>query len=184
MPDEQLHERGQKPADRLTFPQPAGYHLAQINLARAVDDLDKPAMAEFMAALDKVNAIAAKSPGYVWRLTDPVLHEEAKTLLGDPRETYTLSVWDSADALEFFAWNTVHRRFRTTGINGSCRRPGLSGDVVIPQGTTPDFANALARLEHFRAHGPRHAHSLVQPGGRRAWHRLAHCRCRPILKQA
>ena len=60
-------------------------------------------MAEFMAALDKVNAIAAKSPGYVWRLDDTVAHEQAKTLLGDPRETYTLSVWDSADALEFFA---------------------------------------------------------------------------------
>ena len=87
MPDEQSHQQ----ASRLTFPQPAGYHLAQINLARAVDDLDKPAMAEFMAALDKVNAIAAKSPGYVWRLVDPVAHEAAKALLGDPRETYTLS---------------------------------------------------------------------------------------------
>ena len=61
-------------------------------------------MAEFMAALDRVNAIAAKSPGYVWRLNDPGLDTAARALLNDPRETYTLSVWESADALEFFAW--------------------------------------------------------------------------------
>ena len=47
------------------FPQPAGHYLAQVNLARAVDDLDQPAMAEFIAALNKVNGIAERSPGFV-----------------------------------------------------------------------------------------------------------------------
>ena len=52
---------------RQVFPQQAGRHLAQVNLARAVDDLDQPAMAEFIAALKKVNGIAERSPGFVWR---------------------------------------------------------------------------------------------------------------------
>ena len=171
MPDEQSHHQAHQQASRLTFPQPAGHHLAQINLARAVDDLDKPAMAEFMAALDKVNAIAAKSPGYVWRLVDPVAHEAAKALLGDPRETYTLSVWDSADALEFFVWNTVHRRFMNNRHKWFV--PPTAPFLAmwwIPQGTTPDFADALARLNHLRAHGPsERAFGWASLAGTRAW---------------
>ena len=113
MPDGQSKTQQPKTPrpQRQIFPQPAGYHLAQVNLARAVDDLDRPAMAEFMAALDKVNGIASRSPGFVWRQDDPVADARAKEILGDPRETYTLSVWETADALEFFAWKTVHRRF-------------------------------------------------------------------------
>ena len=147
MPDDQ--------AARRIFPQPEGHHLAQLNLARAVDDLDRPAMAEFMAALDRVNAIAAKSPGYVWRLNDPGLDAAARALLNDPRETYTLSVWESAAALEFFAWNTVHRRFMNNRHKWfvTPTAPFLA-IWWIPAGTTPDFADALARLEHLRAHGP------------------------------
>ncbi|MEC8673858.1 MAG: DUF3291 domain-containing protein [Pseudomonadota bacterium] len=163
MPDDQ--------AARRIFPQPEGHHLAQLNLARAVDDLDRPAMAEFMAALDRVNAIAAKSPGYVWRLNDPGLDAAARALLNDPRETYTLSVWESAAALEFFAWNTVHRRFMNNRHKWfvTPTAPFLA-IWWIPAGTTPDFADALARLEHLRAHGPsERAFGWKNLEGTRAW---------------
>ena len=167
MPDEQAHQQ----ARRLTFPQPAGHHLAQINLARAVDDLDQPAMAEFVTALAKVNAIAAKSPGYVWRLNDPALDAEARALLDDPRETYTLSVWDSADALEFFAWNTVHRRFMNNRHKWFV--PPTAPFLAmwwIPVGRTPDFADALARLDHLRRHGPsERGFGWANLAGTRAW---------------
>ena len=42
------------------FAQPDGHHLAQLNLAAAVADLDDPVMAGFMNALAGVNAIAEK----------------------------------------------------------------------------------------------------------------------------
>ena len=159
-------------AGRTVFPQPAGHHLAQINLARAVDDLDQPAMAAFMEALAKVNGIAAKSPGYVWRLNDPDLDAQAKALLDDPRETYTLSVWDSADALEFFAWNTVHRRFMNNRHTWFVP-PTMPFLAMwwIPAGTVPDFADALARLQHLREHGPcERAFGWTNLAGTRAWH--------------
>ena len=145
-------------AGRTVFPQPAGHHLAQINLARAVDDLDQPAMAAFMEALARVNAIAAKSPGYVWRLNDPDLDAQAKALLDDPRETYTLSVWDSADALEFFAWNTVHRRFMKNR-HGWFLPPATPFLVMwwIEIGTIPTIEDALARLARLREEGPSEA---------------------------
>ena len=46
----------------------------------------------------------------------------------------------------------------------------VSGDVVDPQGTTPDFADALARLDHLRAHGPsERAFGWASLAGTRAW---------------
>ena len=173
MPDEQTHQnaQGHPPVTGLTFPQPDGHHLAQINLARAVDNLDQPAMAEFMAALDGVNAIAAKTPGFVWRLDDPALDAQAKALLDDPRETYTLSVWDSADALEFFAWNAVHRRFMNNRHKWFVP-PELPFLAMwwLPAGTTPDFADALARLNHLREFGASaRAFGWTNLAGTRAW---------------
>ncbi|MFM2409488.1 MAG: hypothetical protein RL481_316, partial [Pseudomonadota bacterium] len=45
-----------------------GYHIAQINVGRFIYDRDDPANADFMNALDPVNAQADTAPGFVWRL--------------------------------------------------------------------------------------------------------------------
>ncbi len=44
------------------------HHLAQINIARMLAPIDDPLMAEFVAQLPNINALAEKSPGFVWRL--------------------------------------------------------------------------------------------------------------------
>jgi len=44
------------------------YELAQVNIARLVAPLDAPRLADFVAALDPVNAEADAAPGFVWRL--------------------------------------------------------------------------------------------------------------------
>src|ERR1700704_5183069 len=44
------------------------FHIAQLNIGRARGAVDGPVMAEFMALLDPVNAVADASPGFVWRL--------------------------------------------------------------------------------------------------------------------
>lgn len=46
----------------------SGYHLAQINIGRFIKPQDDSANADFMNALDAVNAIADASPGFIWRL--------------------------------------------------------------------------------------------------------------------
>ncbi len=45
------------------------FHLAQYNVGRIRSPLDHPDVAEFIAALDPINALAEASPGFVWRLT-------------------------------------------------------------------------------------------------------------------
>ena len=142
-------------SQRQVFPQPAGHNLAQVNLACAVDALDQPAMAEFMAALNKVNGIAERSPGFVWRRDDPLADARSKDILADPRQTYILSVWETAEALEFFAWNTVHRRFMNSRHKWFVP-PDRAFLAVwwMPAGTSPDFAEAMERLEYLGEHGP------------------------------
>src|ERR1700749_1062048 len=43
------------------------YLLAQVNIARMREPLDSPLLAEFVAALDPVNAAADATPGFIWR---------------------------------------------------------------------------------------------------------------------
>ena len=45
-------------------------HLAELNIARLKYDLDDPRVADFVNNLDRVNAVAERSEGFVWRLKD------------------------------------------------------------------------------------------------------------------
>ena len=47
--------------------------------------MDTPALAEFMALLDPVNAIADDAPGFVWRLQTEDGNATAIPVLGDER---------------------------------------------------------------------------------------------------
>jgi uncharacterized protein DUF3291 len=44
------------------------HHLAQLNVGRLRAPQDSPVVAEFMEALDHINALAEGSDGFVWRL--------------------------------------------------------------------------------------------------------------------
>jgi hypothetical protein len=43
-------------------------HLAQVNIGRMKAPLEDPLMAGFVGRLDEINALADRSPGFVWRL--------------------------------------------------------------------------------------------------------------------
>lgn len=45
-----------------------GWHLAQINVGRLIAPRGDARVAPFFAALDRVNALADASPGFVWRM--------------------------------------------------------------------------------------------------------------------
>lgn len=46
---------------------PAQAQLAQVNLARTRFPLDSAPMREFVAAVDRINRLAERSEGFVWR---------------------------------------------------------------------------------------------------------------------
>src|SRR5919108_4052308 len=44
------------------------WHVAQVNIGRLRAPVDDPLVADFVAGLDRINALADGAPGFVWRL--------------------------------------------------------------------------------------------------------------------
>ncbi|TNE92997.1 MAG: DUF3291 domain-containing protein [Rhodobacteraceae bacterium] len=94
--------------------QPAGYHLAELNIGRLVAEPGDPRVEAFMKALDAVNAIGKRSDGFVWMMEgsgEPGTGNTETKIGGDPCFVSNLTVWESVETLENFVWNTVHRQF-------------------------------------------------------------------------
>ena len=72
-------------------------HLAQVNIARMKGPLDSPVMAGFVARLDEINALADRSPGFVWRLQTGERNATYLRPYDDDRILFNLSVWESID---------------------------------------------------------------------------------------
>ena len=75
------------------------HHLAQLNVARLLEPIDAPATADFVAALDPINAIADEAPGFVWRLQDDSGNATSILTTPDPLFIVNMSVWESLEAL-------------------------------------------------------------------------------------
>ena len=85
-------------------------HIAQLNIGRFRYPTDDPRMAAFMMNLDRINALAERSEGFVWRLKDESNNATAIRPASDPTMAVNLSVWESVEALERFVWATVHKQ--------------------------------------------------------------------------
>lgn len=129
-------------------------HLAQLNIGRPLHALDDPRMASFMANLDRVNAIAERSPGFVWRLKDESNNATAFRPFDDPNMLVNMSVWESVDALEQFVWATVHNQIYNRKGDWF-ERLATPHFVMWPivAGHIPDLAEAKARLDHLTRNG-------------------------------
>ncbi len=137
--------------------QPEGHHLAQLNVGRLVAPTDDPRVAEFMAALDRVNGIGKRSPGFVWMMEgsgEPGRGNTDVKIGGDPRHVSNLTVWESVEALEAFVWNTVHRAFYERRAEWF-EVLGEQHFVMwwVPAGHRPTIEEALERLDHLKSAG-------------------------------
>ena len=117
-------------------------HLAQFNIARIRYPLDDPRMAEFVDNVARVNALAEQIDGFVWRLQDASGHAMNMTVYGDPAILPNLTVWENAQALERFVWQTVHGRFYRRREDWFEPDRDAAGDVV---GARRQAANAWRR---------------------------------------
>lgn len=132
------------------------WHLAQLNIGRLRAPTEDPALAEFMANLDPINALAERTPGFVWRLqTEDGNATAIRPFPGDDLMAINLSVWESMEALADYVYRSAHTAFlRRRGE--WFERLGEAYLVLwwIPAGTVPTVDDALARLEHLRRFGP------------------------------
>jgi hypothetical protein len=134
-----------------------GHHLAQLNIGRLVAEPGDPRVAEFMAALDRVNGLGRRMPGFVWMMEGsgaPGTGNTEAKIGGDPRFVSNLTVWERIETLEQFVWNTVHRQFYERRAEWF-EVLGAMHFVMwwVPVGHRPSLDEALGRLEYLRAHG-------------------------------
>src|SRR3954463_9033958 len=131
-----------------------GWHIAQLNVATAVATLDSPELAEFMAALDGVNALAEASPGFVWRLKSEGGNATDIQVSDDPKFIVNMSVWASVEALFEFVYRSAHTKVMVRRREWF-QKPVEAFQVLwwAPAGHAPTIEEGLARLAHLRTHG-------------------------------
>ena len=132
----------------------ASIHVAQFNIGRFRFPTSDPRMAGFMDNLDRVNAIAERSEGFVWRLKDESNNATAFRPFVDPDMAVNLSVWESVEALEKFVWNTVHSRLYNAKASWfeKLATPHFAM-WSVPAGHLPSLDEAKKRLDHLTRHG-------------------------------
>jgi hypothetical protein len=82
------------------------HDIAQLNVGRAMAPLDDAVMADFMNWLDEINALAERSPGFVWRLQGDNGNNTSLKVSPDPLFIVNLSVWSSIEALYDFSYRS------------------------------------------------------------------------------
>ena len=126
----------------------AGWHIAQINVARFRQAREHPVNADFEAALDEVNALAEVSPGFVWRMIG-----EGES--DDPALKINSTVWESIDALAAFAYrNRTHRTVMRRRAEWFVEMPAYLALWWVRAGTVPTLAEGMRKLELIGRVGP------------------------------
>ena len=87
----------------------AQYWLAQCNIGRLLAPLDSPQLAGFVGALEPINELADRAPGFVWRLQTEDGDATAIRAFDDDMLIMNMSVWESLDALGEFVYRSPHR---------------------------------------------------------------------------
>lgn len=144
----------------------ARFHLAQVNIGRFVAPLDDPRMEGFRSQLDPINALADRSPGFVWRLQTEAGNATAiRPMDDDERLAINMSVWTSLEALRTYVYESAH-----VGPLRDRKRwfEPMEGPILalwwIPAGHIPTVADGMDRLAHLKVHGPTaHAFTFRAP---------------------
>jgi len=142
------------------------WHLAQVNVAYALGAENDPVMAGFNAQLDEINALAERSPGFVWRyITDS--RDPKQRELADPRVLFNMSVWESVEALHAYAYKSAHgkvfaarKKWFADWKDHVATLPELGEGAPfaalwwLPAGELPTPQQGIERLRVLGARGP------------------------------
>lgn len=141
-----------------------GSAVAEFNWGRLRYGWDDPRVAPFADAVEAVNAVAARSPGFLWMMPEDAMDaaqcDPNGVFAGDPgfadnRIASTLSVWETTEDLARFTWRTVHGAFAARGGEWFEELPKPT--IVlwpVPRDHRPSIEEAMARLTRLAREGP------------------------------
>ena len=132
------------------------WHLAQVNVGRLRAAVDDPLIADFVAGLDRINALADVAPGFVWRLQTEAGNATAvRPIDDDELLAINMSVWESVEALAAYVYRSDHAAFMRRRREWFERMDQAYLALWwIPVGHRPTTTEAIAKLELLRAKGP------------------------------
>ena len=132
----------------------SNYQLAQINIAALKAPLDSPELKDFVDNLDRINALAEASDGFVWRLVGDGNDATSLRPLGE-NVIINMSVWRDVEALKTFAYRSAHTAIMRRRREWFTRMAEAYMVLWwVPAGHQPTPAEAVARLERLRRDGP------------------------------
>jgi len=130
------------------------FHLAQINIGKMLGPIDGPVMAEFINNLDRINAMAEGSEGFIWRLKADDNNATSIKMFDDELIIINMSVWKDIDALFAFAYQTGHAEYVKRRREWFEKmREAYMALWYVPAGHKPTPQEAVERLNHLRQHG-------------------------------
>ena len=142
------------------------FHLAQVNIGRARGEMTDPVMAGFVARLQEINALAERSPGFVWRLqTEDGDATAVRPYPDDHGILINLSAWTGLAALREYVFRSAHAEVMRHRREWFERFERVYVAMWwVPAGHRPTVAEAVERLAYLEAHGPTaHAFGFAQP---------------------
>ena len=130
------------------------YNLAQVNIAKMLAPIDDPIMADFVNNLDRINALADQSEGFVWRLQDIENNATAIKAFEDDTLIINMSVWKNMESLFQFTYKTVHVEIFSRRKEWFSRIKDMHMVFwFVPVGHIPTPKEARERLEYVNMHG-------------------------------
>ncbi len=131
------------------------YHLAQVNISRLLAPLDSPQLADFVAQLAPVNALAENSEGFVWRLKDDSGQSATDFRpFDDDMIIINMSVWESPEALKNYVFKSLHTEVMRNRNAWFEKMKGVSTVLWwVAIGHEPSLEEAKERLDSLEKNG-------------------------------
>ncbi|MEM7186216.1 MAG: DUF3291 domain-containing protein [Bacteroidota bacterium] len=130
-------------------------HLAQLNIAEAIASMDDPIMADFIAATDRINALADAHPGFVWRLKGEDSDDSYSIQAFDSERTLVnMSVWKDRESLFNYVYHSGHVEIFKRRKEWFDKMPKMHMVLwYVEEGHIPTLDEAKERLLHLQEHG-------------------------------
>ena len=130
------------------------WQLAQLNIAQLIAPIDSPMLADFVDNLDRINALAEQSMGFVWRYeADLRTNDITSQPFGDDM-IVNMSVWESIETLHNYVYRTAHAEVMSRRKEWFQRISDVYSVLWwVPAGHRPGLLEAKEKHDQLRTNG-------------------------------
>ena len=130
-------------------------YLVQANIAQLKAPIDHAMMADFVANIEPINALADNSPGFIWRFQEDDDSAVINRLFENDLMIFNMSVWTNRTALIDYVYKTDHVKIMRRKNEWFLPMDKMHYVLwYIEKEKLPTPHDAKTRLMHYWHHGP------------------------------